>query len=346
MSVARACLSRRLTMPVANLSPLAEKGYVFLKNAIPCTSMSSMEVHRAVDVWRDSFEDCALRAWRKAGFDYSVGDYEGGSLPRMLVGSSAGSGSPVYNVTAGSMPHQTVQPHAEVAYLNWMPHFAAFGCLKPAASGGEMTLTDMRVAQELLSPELRSRLTQVGVTYKRHMGDSIQSKDWPYQTGHWQERFQTSSWEEATAQVAANPYYGKNCTLEFEAKSKTAVLTWTVSGDVSRPLSNGSRGSPIVATSILIHHRLNDLMGDVSFYQDGKARPPPKHCTWGDGTEISESELRELHAAYKDPDATQALMLQPGDVLVVDNFQYAHGRLPFQGQREHIALFSEKIPRL
>ncbi|CAE8667513.1 unnamed protein product, partial [Polarella glacialis] len=237
-----------------------------------------------------------------------------------------------------------VQPHAENAYLQKMPHFAAFGCLQPADVGGAMTLTDLMAAQRSLPAELRSKLFDLGVTYIRRMGDLKQSPNWPYSTKCWQQRFGTDDWAAAQQVVSEDEFYGKSAELVWEAESKTAALRWTVPGTARRPMPSGDKGEPIVATSILGHHAQNDIVGDASYGTNGDTPwPAPKHCTWGDGSEITAEELKQLDTAYEDPAITQHLLLSAGDVVVVDNFRWAHGRIPYSGKREHVALFSVKV---
>ena len=67
---------------------------------------------------------------------------------------------------------------------------------------------------------------------------------------------------------------------------------------------------------------------------------------------MSDAVLKELARVYEqDTDVTGMLLLGPGDVLLVDNFRFSHGRVPYvdgdgEGQtRRHIALFSEKVDR-
>lgn len=266
-------------------------------------------------------------------------------MTRDSVQTGSGKQTQVYDVAAGSPAHQVVQPHAENAYLAKMPHFAAFGCLRPADVGGDMTLTDLTAAQKLLSEELRKKLFDLGVTYIRRMGDKNESPNWPFSTKTWQERFGTESWEDAQQQVLKEEIYGRKAELTWEAESKTAAIRWTVAGTARRPLPTGELGEAIVATSILGHHELNDIVGDSSYTGGEKPWPAPKHCIWGNGTEITAEELKQMDAAYEDPSITQHLLLGPGDVVVVDNFRWAHGRIPYSGKREHVALFSTKVNR-
>mmetsp|Transcript_72246 Transcript_72246/g.127691 ORF Transcript_72246/g.127691 Transcript_72246/m.127691 type:complete len:346 (+) Transcript_72246:69-1106(+) len=332
--VALAARPRRFSTATDQLNA---QGYVLLKSVLPPSSLA-----QGVP---PSFEESAQKTWEGAGFDYGIGDYEGGSVERATVQTGSEKQTQVYDVAAGSPAHQVVQPHAENAYLQKMPHFAAFGCLRPADEGGAMTLTDLVAAQNLLSESLRNKLFNLGVTYIRRMGDDKESPNWPFSTKTWQKRFGTESWEDAQQQVLQDEFYGQKAELAWEADTKTAALRWTVAGTARRPLATGGLGEAIVATSILGHHELNDIVGDASYTGGEKPWPAPKHCTWGNGTEITAEELKQMDGAYEDPSITKHVLLGAGDVVVVDNFRWAHGRVPYNGKREHVALFSVKVNR-
>jgi alpha-ketoglutarate-dependent taurine dioxygenase len=61
----------------------------------------------------------------------------------------------------------------------------------------------------------------------------------------------------------------------------------------------------------------------------------PRHARFGDGTEIPDLDLRRVSDAFKKSAIT--FRWQKGDVLVLDNVSYAHGRRPFKGSRKVLA---------
>ncbi|CAE7474410.1 pkd2 [Symbiodinium natans] len=70
----------------------------------------------------------------------------------------------------------------------------------------------------------------------------------------------------------------------------------------------------------------------------------PFHSKFGNGQEFSEDELQALRTATTE--AMYETLLKPGDVLVLDNFRWAHGRQPFVGKREHGIAISGHMPRV
>ena len=55
------------------------------------------------------------------------------------------------------------------------------------------------------------------------------------------------------------------------------------------------------------------------------------HCTFGDGSELSEADLDEIRSVL-DAEAVQ-FAWRKHDVLLVDNVLVSHGRRPFEGER-------------
>jgi alpha-ketoglutarate-dependent taurine dioxygenase len=57
----------------------------------------------------------------------------------------------------------------------------------------------------------------------------------------------------------------------------------------------------------------------------------PRNAMFGDGTALDAADLAEIRAAYAAEEI--AFGWRAGDVLVVDNIQFAHGRRPYCGLR-------------
>jgi hypothetical protein len=66
----------------------------------------------------------------------------------------------------------------------------------------------------------------------------------------------------------------------------------------------------------------------------------PRQALYGDGSPIPDAEL---HAVRDALGAYQTKMCwHPGDILILDNLRFAHGRLPFTGARRlHVSLARE-----
>ena len=61
--------------------------------------------------------------------------------------------------------------HNELSYAGWSPDRVFFGCLQPAATGGETHVADGREIYRRLDPKIRKDFENKGVTYIQHLRD-------------------------------------------------------------------------------------------------------------------------------------------------------------------------------
>ncbi|CAE6943125.1 unnamed protein product [Symbiodinium natans] len=281
------------------------------------------------------FETLAVSTWQAAGFpDLGIGNYNKfGTVQRSTMGEG------IYDVAAGAPPHLPVSPHSEQAYLHQVPRFCSFVCQRPADVGGELQLFDNVVLGEELG-DLTDKLARLGVTYFRVMGDQVRSANWSYATGMWQDRFATPSWAEAKSRAGADVVMGGSSGAQLgPGEEGTVVLNWTVPAVTwvtvsSDTCSSGVKPVRAVLQSILDNHKSVNYGTGI----------PALHSTWGDGTDFDDWELEVLRKAVA-KSLWASMKLEEGDVVVVDNWHYAHGRSPYEGQRKHAALISDRFPR-
>jgi hypothetical protein len=65
----------------------------------------------------------------------------------------------------------------------------------------------------------------------------------------------------------------------------------------------------------------------------------PRQTYYGDGEEFAVDDLAAIRVAFQG--ASLTFPWQAGDVLLLDNMQFAHGRRPFKGTRKVIAALLE-----
>ena len=96
--------------------------------------------------------------------------------------------------------------------------------------------------------------------------------------------------------------------------------------------------------SILNRHAATCSTGDA--HSVFGAMPPterPYQCEWADGGELTSEEIAELLEVHKR--ATWRVQLHAGDLVVIDNLRFAHGRTPYVGSRLMGLLIGRMVER-
>ena len=212
---------------------------------------------------------------------------------------------------------RSIPLHSEMAYRPTFPRLLCFHALQCAARGGETTLVELdTVAAELHGAT--AELVRRGVRYVRVFRPGI---DIPLATA-----FGTDDRNEVTRTAAQN-----GMDVEFLDAGAVRVSCQARGGLVAEE-------RPLWFNQIHLFHPA--MLGDSTrgnlvrlFGKDGL----PRRVLYGDGAEIDDELVRET-AAVLDRHAV-AIDWQPGDVVVVDNLRFAHGRRPFEGERVlHVAM--------
>lgn len=222
-------------------------------------------------------------------------------------------------VTSTSYPPALEIPlHNENAYHHQWPLTVAFCCLEPATLGGETPLASMREVTARIGPALMEKFEQRRVEYVRHYHEGVDLS--------WQSVFQTDSRDTVRAYCEANQ-------IKCEwLDDKLLRTSGTAQGVARHPVT----GAKIFFNQAHLFHvsSLGAMNAEAMIGMYGMNRLP-RHARFADGGEISDAELRHVSAAFKD--SVIAFPWQKGDVLVLDNMAYAHGRRPFKGKRTVLA---------
>lgn len=211
---------------------------------------------------------------------------------------------------------QRIPMHNENSYSLVWPRRIIFCCLRPAASGGATPIADSRIVYRELDEQVRQAFIEKGVTYVRNFGQGVDLS--------WQDAFQTN-------ERAAVEEYCRGAAITCEwfddgeglhtRQTRPAALMVTSTGENvwfnQAHLFHVSSLEPAVRQSLLALFPVERL---------------PRHATFGDGGEIESAALDHIRDVYAR--ASVDVTWQAGDVLVLDNLYFAHGRTPFQGERE------------
>jgi alpha-ketoglutarate-dependent taurine dioxygenase len=210
---------------------------------------------------------------------------------------------------------QFINMHNEHSYSHEWPLKIIFCCITPSATGGETPVADSRMILKMLSPETRLKFIERGVRYVRNMGTGLGMD--------WKKVFQTED-----KQIVEN--YCKKYNVDFSWGPDDRLRLEFV-----RP---AVRMHPVYGEESWFNHAFffNILSLEESLRKDlmenGSPDIVPFLTYYGDGTAIESSVIEEIRAAYNNLMVTYKWM--KGDVLVLDNMYMAHGRMPFEGERQ------------
>lgn len=251
----------------------------------------------------------------------------GGGLLDDAFWSTPRSGVAAKTFTATEYPKdRTIGLHSEMAYMPAWPRLVSFHSLVVATQGGETTICDVDAVSRDLS-DILAKFQSDGVCYRRtyHPGVDIP----------WQKAFRTTDPDEVMR--VAERVGMRAEWLDEDTLQTSHVAQGCVADEAGRPLW--------FSQAHVFHHsnippkQLTMLL--ELFGQDQL----PRDALYGDGTPIPGAVVERVNDTFNR--RALGVRWQPGDVLVLDNMRYAHGRLPFDGPRKlHVAMATEqRIPK-
>jgi hypothetical protein len=204
--------------------------------------------------------------------------------------------------------------HNEMSYTDSWPGTLFFACMVPAAAGGETPLADSARVYTRVPVSTRERFERDGVMYVRNFGHGLDLS--------WQEVFQTQDRDEVAA-------YCEKHGIQAEWLGGDRLRTRHV---VQATVESRASGEKAWFNQAHLFHvsSLPESVGRElreSFSEDEL----PRNAMYGDGSPLDPDDLTRIRAAY----ATEEISLpwQAGDVMIIDNEQFAHGRKPYSGAR-------------
>jgi len=241
-------------------------------------------------------------------------------------------GSAFLDAAEGAPASLRIQPHNEMAYGSRFPEHVSFFMMRPSQSGGLTELYDnlrltRRLAETAEGGVVLGKMAALGVQYVRLLHDELDRKR-PGFYSSWEASYSIDDFDEALSKansskdsfaLACDDACREQYILLGMPAPRMKVVTWAPS-----MVTHPNLGE-IVFTSVLNRHA-SWLDGHEVF-----GRLPytirPYHCRWGDGTEFTQSEVDEIRSAYED--CKMEMLLQSGDLIVLDNLYVSHGRAPF-----------------
>ena len=235
-------------------------------------------------------------------------EYSERSTPRSTVEGR------VYTSTEYPNSHE-IPMHNENSYSAKWPRRILFCCLQPAQQGGATPIADSRAVYAGIDESIRRTFLEKKVMYLRNFGQGVDLS--------WQDAFQTEERQKVEAYCRSSGisyqwFDNGNCLHTHQVRP--AALSYLPTGE--RVWFNQAHLFHISSLEPSLRRSLSALFSEDRL---------PRHACYGDGSPIEDEILEEIRGVYER--LRMPVEWQKGDVLLLDNLFYAHGRFPFAGQR-------------
>ncbi|WP_196137576.1 TauD/TfdA family dioxygenase [Aliikangiella sp. G2MR2-5] len=240
-------------------------------------------------------------------FDEELLSYSHRSSPRTELKGN------VYTSTEYHQAKMIVQ-HNEQAYTNIWPMRIAFFCLLPAEQGGETPIADSRVIYQEIPSEIREEFDKKGVQYVRNFSDI----DLP-----WTEVFCTED------KKVVEQYCERNG-IDYQWIGENDLRTKQV---LPATAMHPSSGEILWFNQAHLFHSstIGKELQQALLVSKGEEFLP-RNAFYGDGSRIEDSVISEICKIYQENKFS--FEWQKGDVMLLDNMMYSHGRETFKGDRK------------
>lgn len=235
-------------------------------------------------------------------------EYSEPSTPRSRI--SAGT----YTSTEYSA-NESIPMHNEHSYSTDWPTKIWFYCEVPSLEGGETPIADSREVFRLLNLDVRQRFIDRQILYTRcfHKNLDLSLEDF----------FQSTDKNVIESKCKAAGF-------AYEWDKEGGLLTKR-SGIVS--LNHPDTGEAVWFNQAHLFH-LSNLKSEVRDYLVSSygANRVPRNSLFGDNTNILDEDINTINETYDKVKVT--FPWESGDILMLDNLLFAHGRNPYKGPRK------------
>ncbi len=263
------------------------------------------------------------------------------------LGTSPRENKTRYVFSASEIPgFFPIMQHCEMSFLPSAPKRLFFYCHVQPQVGGETPLTDFRKVVRDMDPAVRQAFEQKGVrTIRNYIGPDQSGGIDKWHTKNWADMFKTRDKAEVEAQAQreqldASWLPGDRLRLEnvqpaIKPHPETGEPVWfnhtqVFHVDAARLEYSHIRRRQRTPRAWLVSHFINAL----TWYKKRSKAPEEQatHCTYGDGSPIPPEVMRHVsdliwrHMVF--------LKWKQGDMVAIDNYSTAHGRMPYSGPRD------------
>lgn len=220
-------------------------------------------------------------------------------------------------------PSEDLLFHNEASHTPKAPKYIFFFCLRAAPQGGETPLSDGRLALSLLEPEIAKALVDKGLLYVRNFIPGLDVS--------WQRFFSTEDRGDVERICGEQ---GIRATWRSETELETSYRTTAV--------ARHPRWGGVFFHQIALHHPAF-LDRDIrEFFEEVAGQnKTPRTVRFGTGEDIPDEWAHAIHRAQLE--AGTVFSWCAGDILMIDNRLFAHGRVAFTGKRENYVMLGELL---
>lgn len=216
---------------------------------------------------------------------------------------------------------ESIPQHNENAYSHEWPMKVAFLCLVAATEGGATPIADSRVVYQRIPAAIREKFESKGVRYVRHYG----SVGLP-----WQEVFQAETPEQVDAYCErhgiSHSWLEDGLLRTEQVCPASAIHPYT--------------GAKVWFNQAHLFHVSDHTEANrQALIQTFGEDRLPRHAFYGDGEPIEEDVLDTIRAIYEEEKLSFAW--KSGDLMLLDNMLYSHGRDPYEGARKVLVAMAE-----
>lgn len=266
-------------------------------------------------------------------------DYLGTSPRNIIEGTQ-------YVFSASELPpYYPIMQHCEMSFLPTAPRRIMFYCNVAPQIGGETPICDFRQVAKSLNPDIKKELSQRRLKLIRNYCAPGNEKNNSFQLKPWVDMFQTRDKSVVEQKCAANQIsveWLKDDALRlvsthdvFKIHPISKEEVWFNHIQVFHSAAAAIEYSKIARRQHSFEAwKINIYLQLITFIKRYTENPMERamHITYADGQEIPIDYVQHIQDIIWDN--MYFLKWEKGDVIILDNFSTAHGRMPYKGPRE------------
>jgi hypothetical protein len=234
------------------------------------------------------------------------------STPRTSVGEGA--------FTSTEYPaDQWIVLHSEMSYARLWPRLLMFQCVDAADTGGATTIADLKAVSDTLG-EIVDEFHEREVIYLRNFRKGL---DIPWQTA-----FATSDPDEVIEIGTKNGF-----TAEWRPDGSLHTV------QQAQGAIKGPHGALWFNQAHLFHPCQLPAAARKALVNAVGVDGLPRNAAFGDGEQIADATIVRILDVLTQH--TRSINWQDGDLAIIDNMRWMHGRSPFTGIRKVLAAMGQ-----